>query len=54
MTDEPTPTPPSSDIPKRASRYPDIATLAELGMNVDADTTFGLYAPAGVNPEALA
>ena len=30
---------------KRASRYPDIATLAELGMNVDADTTFGLYAP---------
>jgi len=33
---------------KRASRYPDIATLAELGVNVDADTTFGLYAPAGV------
>ena len=33
---------------KRASRYPDIPTLAELGMNVDADTTFGLYAPAGV------
>jgi len=33
---------------KRASRYPDIATLAELGLNVDADTTFGLYAPAGV------
>jgi tripartite-type tricarboxylate transporter receptor subunit TctC len=35
---------------KRASRYPEIATLAELGMNVDADTTFGLYAPAGVSP----
>jgi tripartite-type tricarboxylate transporter receptor subunit TctC len=35
---------------KRASRYPDIATLAELGVNVDADTTFGLYAPSGVNP----
>ena len=35
---------------KRASRYPDIPTLAELGMNVDADTTFGVYAPAGVNP----
>jgi tripartite-type tricarboxylate transporter receptor subunit TctC len=35
---------------KRASRYPDIATLAELGVNVDADTTFGLYAPAGVSP----
>jgi len=34
---------------KRASRYPDIATLAELGINVDADTTFGLYAPAGVS-----
>jgi tripartite-type tricarboxylate transporter receptor subunit TctC len=34
---------------KRASRYPDIPTLAELGMNVDADTTFGVYAPAGVN-----
>jgi len=33
---------------KRASRYPDIPTLAELGMNVDADTPFGLYAPAGV------
>ena len=34
---------------KRASRYPDIATLEELGMKVDADTTFGVYAPAGVN-----
>ena len=34
---------------KRASRYPEIPTLAELGMNVDADTTFGVYAPAGVN-----
>ena len=38
---------------KRASRYPDIATLAELGMNVDADTTFGLYAPAGVSPSIV-
>ena len=35
---------------KRASRYPDVATLAELGVNVDADTTYGLYAPAGVSP----
>jgi tripartite-type tricarboxylate transporter receptor subunit TctC len=35
---------------KRASRYPDIATLEELGMKVDADTTFGVYAPAGVSP----
>ncbi len=34
---------------KRASRYPDIPTLEELGMKVDADTTFGVYAPAGVN-----
>ena len=34
---------------KRASRYPDIATLEELGMKVDADTTFGVYAPAGVS-----
>ena len=38
---------------KRASRYPDIATLAELGVNVDADTTFGLYAPAGVRPAII-
>jgi tripartite-type tricarboxylate transporter receptor subunit TctC len=38
---------------KRASRYPDIATLAELGINVDADTTFGLYAPAGVSPAVI-
>ncbi len=34
---------------KRASRYPDVATLDELGMRVDADTTFGVYAPAGVS-----
>ena len=34
---------------KRASRYPDIPTLQELGMPVDADTTFGVYAPAGVS-----
>jgi len=38
---------------KRASRYPDIATLTELGLNVDADTTFGLYAPAGVSPAVI-
>jgi tripartite-type tricarboxylate transporter receptor subunit TctC len=35
---------------KRASQYADVATLDELGMRVDADTTFGVYAPAGVNP----
>src|SRR4030081_240432 len=34
---------------KRASRYPDVPTLEELGMRVDADTTFGVYAPAGVS-----
>ncbi len=34
---------------KRASKYPDVATLDELGMRVDADTTFGVYAAAGVN-----
>jgi tripartite-type tricarboxylate transporter receptor subunit TctC len=33
----------------RASKYSDVATLEELGMRVDADTTFGVYAPAGVN-----
>jgi len=38
---------------KRASRYPDIPTLAELGMPVDADTTFGVYAPARVSPEII-
>ena len=35
---------------KRASRYPDVPTLEELGMRVDADTTFGVYAPSGVSP----
>jgi tripartite-type tricarboxylate transporter receptor subunit TctC len=35
---------------KRASKYQEVATLDELGMRVDADTTFGVYAPAGVNP----
>src|SRR5207247_9595850 len=34
---------------KRASRYPDVPTLEELGMRVDADTTFGVYAPARVS-----
>src|SRR6266576_6469935 len=34
---------------KRASRYPDVVTLGELGMRVDTDTTFGVYAPAGVS-----
>src|SRR5207249_8166428 len=38
---------------KRASRYPDVPTLAELGMPVDADTTFGVYAPARVSPAII-
>jgi len=35
---------------KRAAQYPDVPTLQELGLPVDADTTFGVYAPAGVSP----
>lgn len=36
---------------KRASQLPDTPTFAELGMpGVDADTVFGIYAPAGTNP----
>ena len=35
---------------KRAAKYPDIATLDELGVRVDADTTFGVYAPGGTSP----
>ena len=34
---------------KRASQYPDIATLNELGVQLDADTMFGVYAPSGVS-----
>jgi tripartite-type tricarboxylate transporter receptor subunit TctC len=32
------------------AKYPDIATLDELGVRVDADTTFGVYAPGGTSP----
>jgi tripartite-type tricarboxylate transporter receptor subunit TctC len=36
---------------KRASQLPDTPTFAELGMpSVDADTVFGIYAPAGTSP----
>ena len=36
---------------RRAPQYPDTPTLAELGMPaVDADTVFGIYAPAGTSP----
>lgn len=32
---------------KRAAQYPDVPTLAEGGLDVDGDSTFGVYAPAG-------
>jgi tripartite-type tricarboxylate transporter receptor subunit TctC len=35
---------------KRAAQYPGVPTLEELGLRVDADTTFGVYAPAGISP----
>jgi tripartite-type tricarboxylate transporter receptor subunit TctC len=38
---------------KRAAKYPDIATLDELGVRVDADTTFGVYAPGGTSPAII-
>jgi tripartite-type tricarboxylate transporter receptor subunit TctC len=38
---------------KRAAKYPDIATLDELGIRVDADTTFGVYAPGGTPPAII-
>jgi len=34
---------------KRAAKYPEVATLEELGLRVDADTTFGVYAPGGID-----
>jgi tripartite-type tricarboxylate transporter receptor subunit TctC len=40
---------------KRAPQLPDTPTFAELGMpSVDADTVFGLYAPAGTNAAIVA
>jgi tripartite-type tricarboxylate transporter receptor subunit TctC len=39
---------------KRAPQYPDTPTFAELGMpSVDADTVFGIYAPAGTSPAVV-
>jgi tripartite-type tricarboxylate transporter receptor subunit TctC len=38
---------------KRAAKYPDIATLDELGVRIDADTTFGVYAPGGTSPAII-
>jgi tripartite-type tricarboxylate transporter receptor subunit TctC len=40
---------------KRAPQLPDTPTFAELGMpTVDADTIFGIYAPAGTSPAVIA
>ncbi|WP_265918995.1 Bug family tripartite tricarboxylate transporter substrate binding protein [Cupriavidus nantongensis] len=39
---------------KRAAQYPDVPTLAEAGLpDVDGDSTFGVYAPAGTPPEIV-
>lgn len=40
---------------KRSALFPEVPTLAEAGYpGVEADTWFGVYAPAGVPPEVLA
>lgn len=38
---------------KRAAQYPDVPTLAEGGLDVDGDSTFGVYAPAGTPREVV-
>ncbi|RYY86291.1 MAG: tripartite tricarboxylate transporter substrate binding protein [Comamonadaceae bacterium] len=41
--------------PTRSPLFPDVPTLAESGLpGFDADTVFGLYAPAGTPPEIVA
>lgn len=41
--------------PKRSPLYPDVPTLHEAGLKgFDADSVFGLYAPAGTPPEVIA
>ncbi len=41
--------------PKRHPAFPDVPTVQEgLGGEFDADTIFGLYAPAGTPPEVIA
>lgn len=41
--------------PTRSPLFPDVPTLAEAGLpGFDADTVFGLYAPAGTPPEVVA
>ncbi|MBF6988615.1 MULTISPECIES: Bug family tripartite tricarboxylate transporter substrate binding protein [unclassified Cupriavidus] len=39
---------------RRAPQFPDVPTLAEAGLrDVDGDSTFGVYAPAGTPPAIL-
>jgi tripartite-type tricarboxylate transporter receptor subunit TctC len=38
---------------KRAEKYPDVPTFEELGIRIDADTIFGVYAPSAVNPAII-
>ncbi len=40
--------------PQRSPQYPNVPTLAESGLaGFDADSLFGLYAPAGTPPEVV-
>jgi tripartite-type tricarboxylate transporter receptor subunit TctC len=40
--------------PKRSPLFPDVPTLAEVGLKgFDADTVFGFYAPTGLPPEQV-
>nr|HPL80808.1 tripartite tricarboxylate transporter substrate-binding protein [Burkholderiaceae bacterium] len=40
---------------KRSALFPDVPTLGEVGYKgVEADTWFGIYAPAGVPAEVIA
>jgi tripartite-type tricarboxylate transporter receptor subunit TctC len=41
--------------PKRSPLFPDVPTLSEAGLKgFDADSVFGLYAPAGTPPDVIA
>lgn len=39
--------------PKRDPQVPDVPTLKELGVNMEATAWFGMYAPANLPPETL-